>query len=376
MSPVVGVRPPAELSVVMAGTHRTRTPEQTLATLNPMLAQYGVTRVADVTWLDDLGIPVYQAVRPLSRSLALSQGKGITHDLARISAIMETLEGRAAESVPIARARVSARELDLPYDVGLLARPGFEELARGAFVTWSPAVDLRSGQETYLPFDVISLDWCVDDAWAPVIFPSTSNGLASGNTLTEATLHGLLEVIERATEARAEPKEVVDPITIDARYSRQLLDLIDASDSTLSIRFDQNPWGVCVFSASLRNPAFPRFFGGHGAHLDPDVALCRAITEAAQSRATHIAGSRDDMGAGAYQYTHFGPREPLPDPTVSFAEAISTTVLRTCGDIAGDLAAVVAVLHEYPILVTDLSLAPGIHVAKVVVPGLAGPSDG
>ena len=364
-----------EPSVVRAGTHRARTPEQTLETLSPLLAEFGVTRVADITWLDDLGIPVYQAARPMSRSLALSQGKGITHDLARISAIMETLESRAAETVSICRLSAAARDLDLPYDVGRLARPGFADLARNARLRWAPAVELRSGAATFLPFDYVSLDWCVQDSWAPVIFPSTSNGLASGNTMAEAMLHGLLEVVERATEPLTDGTRVVARDSIDVPFARHLVEIIDASDSAISVRFDPNPWGICVFSASLRNPAYPRFFGGHGAHLDPDVALCRAITEAAQSRATHIAGSRDDMGAGTYQFTHYGPREALPEATVTFPDAIRASPLRTSGDIVADLAAVVDALGDHPVLVCDLTLAPGVHVAKVVVPGLSGSGE-
>ena len=362
-------------AVVTAGTHRSRSAEQTLAALLPWLPTFGITRVADVTWLDDLGIPVYQAIRPKSRSLALSQGKGLTRDLARISAIMETLEGRAAESVPIARRGTRAADLDLPYDITTLARFGFEAMAERSYLDWAPAVELRTGQHTFVPYDVVSLDWSLRQRWTPVVFASTSNGLASGNTVAEATLHGLLEVVERAVEAMSDRTEIVDAETVDSMGARLLLEHIDASDSTISLKFERNAWGVAVFGASLRNPAYPRFFGGYGAHLDPDVALCRAITEAAQSRATHIAGSRDDMGAGAYRFTHFGPREPMPEATVTFAEAVDACTLRSSNDIVEDLRRVVAVLEPYPILVTDLTLAPGIHVAKVVVPGLPDAKD-
>ena len=36
-------------------------------------------------------------------------------------------------------------------------------------------------------------------------------------------------------------------------------------------------------------------YSGTGTHWDPGIAICRAITEAIQSRLTYIAGSRDDM---------------------------------------------------------------------------------
>jgi ribosomal protein S12 methylthiotransferase accessory factor len=69
------------------GCHRAVAPHETLARLRPLLAGMGITRVADITGLDRIGIPVFVACRPNSRSLAVSQGKGLDADAARVSAI-------------------------------------------------------------------------------------------------------------------------------------------------------------------------------------------------------------------------------------------------------------------------------------------------
>jgi ribosomal protein S12 methylthiotransferase accessory factor len=69
--------------VIFTGTHRVRTPEQTLEIITPRLADYGITRLADVTGLDDLGVPVVMAVRPLAATLSVAQGKGATLELAK-----------------------------------------------------------------------------------------------------------------------------------------------------------------------------------------------------------------------------------------------------------------------------------------------------
>ena len=53
------------------GTHRTRHPEQTWSIVAPHLMSFGITRVADVTGLDTLGIPVAMAVRPAASSSAV-----------------------------------------------------------------------------------------------------------------------------------------------------------------------------------------------------------------------------------------------------------------------------------------------------------------
>jgi ribosomal protein S12 methylthiotransferase accessory factor len=61
----------------VTGTHRARTPAETLADFGRHQQTMGITRLANVTGLDVIGIPVYMAVRQNSRSIAVSQGKGL-----------------------------------------------------------------------------------------------------------------------------------------------------------------------------------------------------------------------------------------------------------------------------------------------------------
>src|SRR5690242_848779 len=86
---------------VLVGTHRVSSPEETLARVSPMLPHIGITRVAEVTWLDRIGIPVFQAIRPNSRNISVSQGKGVTRALAKVSGIMEAVELWHAENPPL-----------------------------------------------------------------------------------------------------------------------------------------------------------------------------------------------------------------------------------------------------------------------------------
>jgi len=74
------------------GTHRVVSPVQTLERVEPYLAEMGITRLANVTGLDRVGIPVVMAMRPNSRSVAVSQGKGVDLDAAKASAVMESVE--------------------------------------------------------------------------------------------------------------------------------------------------------------------------------------------------------------------------------------------------------------------------------------------
>ena len=81
------------------GTHRVCSPRETLAAHVPKMKAMGITRLADVTGLDFIGLPVYMAVRPNSRGLAVSQGKGLDREAAKAGALMESIEGWHAERI-------------------------------------------------------------------------------------------------------------------------------------------------------------------------------------------------------------------------------------------------------------------------------------
>ena len=67
------------------------------AAIHPRLGELGITRVANVTGLDNLGVPVVMACRPMARTLSVFQGKGLTLVAARVSGEMEANESFHAE---------------------------------------------------------------------------------------------------------------------------------------------------------------------------------------------------------------------------------------------------------------------------------------
>ena len=92
--------------------------DETVSRLRPHFPRLGIVRMAEVTGLDRIGIPVWMAVRPNSRTLAVSQGKGISAAHARASAVMEAAEIAVAEDIPLASFAASRRELrDAGHDV-------------------------------------------------------------------------------------------------------------------------------------------------------------------------------------------------------------------------------------------------------------------
>lgn len=58
------------------GTHRACDPSETYDHLRALMPRCGITRIANITGLDRVGVPVYTAIRPNSRALSTSQGKG------------------------------------------------------------------------------------------------------------------------------------------------------------------------------------------------------------------------------------------------------------------------------------------------------------
>ena len=87
-------------------------PAQTLEILRPLLRRLGITRLGDITGLDNLGVPIACAIRPNSFSLSVNLGKGPDRDSAHASAAMEAAEIAIAERLPAARLHASLYELD------------------------------------------------------------------------------------------------------------------------------------------------------------------------------------------------------------------------------------------------------------------------
>lgn len=177
-------------AVYRAGALRTVAPAVTLRRIAPMLRPAGITRLADLTGLDYAGVPVYQAVRPNSRNLSVSQGKGLTRVQAKVSALMESLVSFHAERIdqPRTVATIAALTPDLPYDPRRLLRPIAGPVPDDVALEWIRGTDLTGGRPAWVPAQVCELDAVVGDRLARLHFVASSNGLASGNTVAEAVL--------------------------------------------------------------------------------------------------------------------------------------------------------------------------------------------
>lgn len=285
---------------------RDRTPAESLRFAEHFAKEVGVTRVTDITRLDTVGVPVFASVRPraLPGSLCVNAGKGLTSDEARIGAYMEAIEFAVAEPgrAPVEVVKATARDVldggtrsDAVLDFCPIARSQFD---LGAPLACVAAKDVASGREFLVPAELVLLPYVRVDGTGK--FGSNSNGLASGNSLEEAELHALLELVERDIRSFLYVSDTAIVVDLDSLPNVQatVVDQIRSAQLELTIRALPNSFSVACFEAILWDPfARTRVYlnGGYGCHLDPEIALTRAIVEALQSRLTWIHGARDDL---------------------------------------------------------------------------------
>src|SRR5580698_8659826 len=140
-----------------AGTHRVVDPVATLARVLPLAPRMGITRVAVLTGLDVLGIPVVAAMRPNSRSIAVHQGKGVTLDAAKASAVMEALETFHAETM-LLPLRLATHDELAAADPATLPRAAGRTLG-DARILWVEARELMGGRNLFVPHELVTADY-------------------------------------------------------------------------------------------------------------------------------------------------------------------------------------------------------------------------
>jgi len=372
------VMPEDRAKVALPGTDRAWPVDITLARAIRAGQAVGISRLADVTRLDRIGIPTWQAVRPAARTLTVSQGKGMSDQLAMVSAMMESIELWHAENPQLNIFTATLDELGptLGYDPYLLPLEENALLHDGLPLEWVTARRLHDGQPVPVPFRLVNLDFTDPPGWRARVFQETSNGLASGNTFVEATLHALYEVIERDAICRAHRKGATgtrfDPRSLGSGPVDQLLDAFAAAEVVVDVRLLPSPLGLPCVTARIVSDDFQVLSGGYGCHLKTEIATTRALTEAAQSRLTVIAGARDDLTRRTYRPVHRMlpaardlDRDLHPLPPAISTSASHENLLEDLGDLNERCMTV----YSPPLLIDLTQPEIGIPVSRVIVPG-------
>jgi ribosomal protein S12 methylthiotransferase accessory factor len=404
------------------GVHRVVPAAETLRRLRSLAPVVGITRLADITGLDRVGIPTYTAVMPDTADiLSVYNGKGATKTDAKVGALMEAVERYSALRLDQKLFNGTYLELSAvgnvldPRSLILGLHSGYDENKE---LAWVKGFDLIGRRSVLVPAQAVSITF-EERFGHPCYAFSTTNGLASGNTREEAICHALCELIERdawtLTELLAHylPEAGRQTETPGSRASGnsnedgweddvELYPVVDLSAAALPIRRLLNKFhraglyptvkditsdlGVPVVFATVEEyvaPEFPPAHFGLGAHPDAEVAVMRALTEVAQCRAVDIQGVREDIaqaGNGSHPYAAHTKRTRVVQRNSWYFK--NSAILRPLqdlpshvnGDILDDINLMLDKLKRGGIrqaIAVDLTKAEvGIPVFRLLVPGL------
>jgi ribosomal protein S12 methylthiotransferase accessory factor len=194
---------------------RTIPPAETIRRVTPLLDAIGVTRVAEVTGLDRVGIPNFTAVRPreLGEGISYYNGKGLTRLAAHAGALMEAFERQAAEfcDLPVFYGTFDdVRQRGAAVDPTEIIVPRSTDYRPDMRLEWVEGYDILAETPTWLPLNTVVCPYEPPPGRINLWY-SSSNGLASGNTMEEALCHALCEIIERDAAAVADTSRSLAP---------------------------------------------------------------------------------------------------------------------------------------------------------------------
>lgn len=401
------------------GGHRALTPEQVRERYQYLVSP--VTGVIKEIRQDSRGPALFHSFRSgpnfgarvgdldtVYRSLRdESGGKGITAIDAEVGALCEALErycGRFHGDEERVRASLSSlgEQAIHPNDCMLYAERQYATRAE-----WN--ADHASFQHVCEPFDPdVRTDWT--PVWSLTrqehrLLPTgllyygargggpnahsvlaDSNGSAAGSTLEDAILQGMLELVERDAVAlwwyNRTPVPGVALESFGDPWIDELRRVYDGLDRELWVLDVTADLGIPVLVALSRRRRGPgeEIMFGFGAHLDPRIALRRALTELNQLMPVALAEglchdqAMDDPDATRWWqqatvagHAYLAPAAGVPERTPdSFAYTRRE-------DLAADVGTVLSALAGQGLetLVLDQTRPDiGLPVVKVVVPGL------
>lgn len=368
-------------------THRSMSPADTLRFVAGMKETLGMQSFQDATPLDRIGLPVFTCwrIRP-DRTKTWHTGKGFTAAQAQVSLTMESIERYSSEFREDDGARLiqgSYRKLKsggtAVLDPETLILPQFSDYRPDDVLHWVSGYDLLRREEILTPACAVYHPFHRDDK---AIIHTHTDGIAAGNTLEEAVFHGLMEVIERDAWSIAKfSGDARDAVLMDNRPEHQFLQDIVAcfnrADIEIVAKDITSDLGIPVIAAFSRDLERPSMIpvDGFGAHLDPKVAMARALTEVATTRALFIQKYgfeglreeppihylRDEQVEDPRFYAHAAKR--LEDLEVGYSEDIHRDIERVASVLAS---------HGFKRLIAvDLTRPEvGVPVVRVIVPGM------
>ncbi|NLJ28766.1 MAG: tetratricopeptide repeat protein [Deltaproteobacteria bacterium] len=274
---------------------KARTPEETVARVKERLEKLKINILSETRRIDTgrLDIPVYislcgdDATRLTGTKKQM--GKGATPIQSEASAVMELMErfsffsfirrssfpllpyGKvASEAVSPEMLKQSVYDDSTPLDL-------CREFLQDVPLRWTRATNLTRGEDQWVPID-----------WFYLI--NEYNGPAAGNTIEEAILQSLCEVVERhvgsiiSYEKRSTP--LIDPASLKDPAAVELVEKFRRQGIELYMRDFSLDTGIPTVGALAYDPStFPQLseiIFTAGTTSNPEKSLSRALTEIAQ----------------------------------------------------------------------------------------------
>lgn len=287
--------------------------EERLRKIMPLCRRARITRLADLTGLDRVGLPVVQAIRPAALSEVTSLGRGFAMTEATVGAIMESLERYFAEAIPMRRTFLAtAEELDIAdglFDRLLVAY--CRENWRRRTIPWIMGIDIATGNPQAVPLELVHTCYTEPPPAGDGLFVRATTGLACHMDACSAFLHGLFECIERDAIARAFATHgFFDRTRIASMGLGARVDHIQSVGAACGISFAlwhaPSPAGVPVIWCQTietvpGEPILALPTEGYAAGPSIEAATVSAMLEALSARAGAISGARDDQTRAHYR---------------------------------------------------------------------------
>lgn len=230
----------------------------------------------------------------------------------------------------------------------------------------------------HVPFECVSLDFTLDP---PSSFERASAGLATGTSEEEARSVALLELIERDALSAFLDLGLADRLecelnveAIQFSWFQEIAAKVRSLDALLRCFSLPSLTGTPIIAATIRDDrkdAKPyRAIVGHAAHADPEIALFKAVAEAAQSRLTYISASRDDCFPSHYLDPQRSMNFALAPPPVDDIEPMPFDQVQNCAQSVEQLAEWLASKGFDQTSFIKLRESHGFHIVRAFVPGL------
>lgn len=368
---------------------RTVLPEETVRKAAPLLAKAGMEPLEDITGRDNTGIPVFSVYRKSTAKGTFGNynGKGPTAEQAMASAVMEAMERyccerRECDTVVHGTYEEALETGPAVYPPDLILSQSVLASWQGSEIAWVKGYDLFSGSEVWVPACAAFYPYYPDGDIQLMRF--NTNGLASGNTIEEAILHSLFELIERDAWSIADYNErsgrdviVDDPESVPGRLLKRFSDAgVEISLKDLTSDIGITTIGAAADDVRTKDPEMLTI--GVGTHLDPEIAAVRALTEVAQSRASHRHGLKvnaelreSTLKLGYDRIKALNPMWYRPSSgSVRLSDMKSMSTPYVLDDIELVLSALMDAGFDSVIAVDFTRPELGVPTVRMVVPGL------